>query len=63
MPAFKRPESVLVVVHAAAGRVLMLERTSPPRFWQSVTGAGAALLSWMIGSIVRFVRATEPVAE
>ena len=39
MPAFKRPESVLVVVHTAAGLVLMLERVSPPRFWQSVTGS------------------------
>ena len=39
MPAFKRPESVLVVVHTADGLVLMLERVSPPRFWQSVTGS------------------------
>ena len=39
MPAFKRPESVLVVVHTVDGLVLMLERVSPPRFWQSVTGS------------------------
>ena len=39
MPAFKRPESVLVVVHTVGGLVLMLERVSPPRFWQSVTGS------------------------
>jgi dATP pyrophosphohydrolase len=39
VPAFKRPESVLVVVHTRAGRVLMLQRVSPPRFWQSVTGS------------------------
>ena len=37
-PAFKRPESVLVVVHSG-GRVLLLERRSPPGFWQSVTGS------------------------
>jgi dATP pyrophosphohydrolase len=30
---------VLVVVHTADGLVLMLERVSPPRFWQSVTGS------------------------
>lgn len=39
MPAFRRPESILVVIHARDGRVLMLERVSPPRFWQSVTGS------------------------
>lgn len=39
MPAFKRPESVLVVVHTRAGQVLMLQRVAPPRFWQSVTGS------------------------
>jgi dATP pyrophosphohydrolase len=37
-PAFKRPVSVLVVVHCA-GQVLLLERRSPPGFWQSVTGS------------------------
>ena len=39
MPAYRRPESILVVVHARDGRVLMLERVTPPRFWQSVTGS------------------------
>ena len=38
VPAFKRPVSVLVVVHCA-GRVLLLERRSPRGFWQSVTGS------------------------
>ena len=38
-PAYKRPESVLVVLHDGQGRALMLERVSPPRFWQSVTGS------------------------
>lgn len=37
-PAFKRPESVLVVVHSGR-QVLMLERRSPTGFWQSVTGS------------------------
>ncbi len=37
-PAFKRPESVLVVVHTDR-HVLLLERDSPAGFWQSVTGS------------------------
>jgi dATP pyrophosphohydrolase len=36
---YKRPESVLVVVYNDAAEVLMLERTNPPAFWQSVTGS------------------------
>ncbi|MES9990707.1 MAG: dihydroneopterin triphosphate diphosphatase [Candidatus Thiodiazotropha sp.] len=35
----KRPESVLVVVYTAAGDLLMLRRTRPNDFWQSVTGS------------------------
>lgn len=38
-PEYKRPESVLVVVHNDAAEVLMLERTRPAGFWQSVTGS------------------------
>jgi dATP pyrophosphohydrolase len=38
VPAFKRPESVLVVVHAG-GQVLLLERRAPAGWWQSVTGS------------------------
>ena len=37
-PAFKRPESVLVVVHTDK-QVLLMERCSPEGFWQSVTGS------------------------
>ncbi len=37
--AWKRPESVLVVVHTRGGEVLLLRRRSPPDFWQSVTGS------------------------
>jgi dihydroneopterin triphosphate diphosphatase len=36
---YKRPESVLVVVYNDAAEVLMLERTHPAGFWQSVTGS------------------------
>jgi len=36
---FKRPESVLVIVYSQSGQVLMLERTEPRGFWQSVTGS------------------------
>jgi dATP pyrophosphohydrolase len=35
----KLPVSVLVVVHSAAGEVLLLERAARPGFWQSVTGS------------------------
>ena len=37
--SFKRPESVLVLVYAAAGEVLLLRRCQPENFWQSVTGS------------------------
>jgi dATP pyrophosphohydrolase len=36
---FKRPVSVLVVVHTPTFEVLLLERVAPPGFWQSVTGS------------------------
>lgn len=36
---FKRPESVLVVVCTLAGDFLLLRRTRPKGFWQSVTGS------------------------
>ena len=35
----KRPESVLIVVHTPDLQCLMLERTQPHGFWQSVTGS------------------------
>ncbi len=38
-PVYKRPESVLVVVYTLQGEVLMLRRTRPNNFWQSVTGS------------------------
>jgi dATP pyrophosphohydrolase len=36
--AFRRPESVLVVIHTPALECLLLERVRPAGFWQSVTG-------------------------
>lgn len=36
---YKRPESIIVVVHTRDGKVLLLRRTNPPDFWQSVTGS------------------------
>ena len=39
MPAFKRPESVLIVVQAPGPRFLLLKRIEPADFWQSVTGS------------------------
>ena len=36
---FKIPRSVLVVIHTADLRVLLLERADRPDFWQSVTGS------------------------
>ncbi len=42
MTGHKIPVSVLVVIHAADGRVLLLERADAPGFWQSVTGSREA---------------------
>ncbi|HEY1991678.1 MAG TPA: dihydroneopterin triphosphate diphosphatase [Gammaproteobacteria bacterium] len=36
---FKRPESVLIIVHTDAGQVLQMLRREPADFWQSVTGS------------------------
>ena len=36
---YKKPVSVLVVIHTAALDVLLLERARHPDFWQSVTGS------------------------
>lgn len=40
---YKIPESVLVVIYTPGLEVLLIERTSPPGLWQSVTGAKEAL--------------------
>lgn len=39
MRQYKIPRSVLVVIHTPDLRVLMMERTGWPGFWQSVTGS------------------------
>ncbi len=39
MTSFKRPVSVLVVIHTPDLQVLLLERASHSGFWQSVTGS------------------------
>ncbi|MDX1563127.1 MAG: dihydroneopterin triphosphate diphosphatase, partial [Gammaproteobacteria bacterium] len=37
--SFRRPESVLVVIHTRSLDCLLLERIEPAGFWQSVTGS------------------------
>lgn len=39
MSAFKKPVSVLVVIHTADLEFLVLERAAHPGYWQSVTGS------------------------
>jgi dATP pyrophosphohydrolase len=39
LSAYKTPVSVLVVIHTAAGQVLLMERADAPGYWQSVTGS------------------------
>ena len=39
MNAYKRPVSVLVVIHTPALDILLLERAGHPGYWQSVTGS------------------------
>ncbi|MBL8393774.1 MAG: dihydroneopterin triphosphate diphosphatase [Candidatus Accumulibacter sp.] len=39
MSEYKRPVSVLVVVHTPDLQVLLLERATHPGYWQSVTGS------------------------
>jgi dATP pyrophosphohydrolase len=36
---FKRPESILIVIHTRTDQVLVMRRRRPPDFWQSVTGS------------------------
>jgi dATP pyrophosphohydrolase len=36
---YKRPLSVLVVIHTPESQVLLIERAAQPGFWQSVTGS------------------------
>lgn len=38
-PKWKKPESVLVVLHDGRGNALLIERADKAGFWQSVTGS------------------------
>ena len=42
MRRYKRPVSVLVVIHTPDLQVLLLERAAHPGYWQSVTGSQEA---------------------
>jgi len=42
MNGYKKPVSVLVLIHTPALEVLLLERAARPGFWQSVTGSQEA---------------------
>lgn len=50
--AWKRPESVLVLIYTRAGEVLLLERRQPAGYWQSVTGS----LEWQESAAAAAVR-------
>jgi dATP pyrophosphohydrolase len=54
---FRRPESVLVVIHTRALDCLLLKRVRPADFWQSVTGT----LNW--GETAAAAAAREVVEE
>jgi dATP pyrophosphohydrolase len=54
MSRYKRPVSVLVVIHTADQQVLLLERAAHPGYWQSVTGsqeAGEELLATAVREV------------
>ncbi len=42
MSPYKRPVSVLVVIHTPDLQILLLERAAHPGYWQSVTGSQEA---------------------
>jgi dATP pyrophosphohydrolase len=52
-PAYKIPESVLVVVYTAAREVLLIERTGNPGYWQSVTGSKDSLEEDLFDTAIR----------
>lgn len=52
---FKRPVSVLVVIHTREPEILLLERALHPGYWQSVTGSQEEKES-LIETAVREVR-------
>jgi dihydroneopterin triphosphate diphosphatase len=54
-PAYKIPESVLVVIHTEALEVLLIERADHPGYWQSVTGAKDRVDEPLVETCVREV--------
>ena len=54
-PRHKIPESVLVVIHTAAGEVLLIERADKPGYWQSVTGSKDSTDEPLVETAVREV--------
>ena len=36
---YKRPESILLIIHTTGEEVLLLKRSDHPHFWQSITGS------------------------
>jgi dATP pyrophosphohydrolase len=55
MPAYKIPESVLVVIHTDDLQVLLLERADQPGYWQSVTGSKDSVEESLVETAVREV--------
>jgi dATP pyrophosphohydrolase len=55
MPAYKIPESVLVVIHTPALAVLMIERADKPGYWQCVTGSKDTIEEPLVETCVREV--------
>ncbi len=52
----KIPESVLVVIHTPALKVLLLERADHPGYWQSVTGSKDSLAEPLLATAQREVQ-------
>jgi dATP pyrophosphohydrolase len=55
-PAYKIPESVLVVIYTPGLEVLLIERADKPGFWQSVTGSKDYANEPLIETAMREVR-------
>ena len=51
----KIPESVLVVIHTPALKVLLLERADHPGYWQSMTGSKDSLAEPLLATAQREV--------
>ncbi|MCK9991286.1 MAG: dihydroneopterin triphosphate diphosphatase [Rugosibacter sp.] len=63
---FKKPVSVLVVIHTPALDILLLERAQHPGFWQSVTGSqeeGEPLLETARREVHEETGITAPLAD